>query len=293
MHRPAGRRFNEAAARCRGKLPLQAMGVPARAASMRPRPDAAENGPNASPPSCSSAASMRPRPDAAENRLLARQALDPDDASMRPRPDAAENIHSRHYRSPHRACRFNEAAARCRGKHGRRRHSSIGFPPRFNEAAARCRGKRSDAGELPVSTGCFNEAAARCRGKRCACWRRRRRRRSFNEAAARCRGKPGRPAVFPRFRSASMRPRPDAAENAAGFTGSLRLGDASMRPRPDAAENLARTLRDRGVDPASMRPRPDAAENGRDRGFDLVHADRFNEAAARCRGKRAGAGPTG
>ena len=38
---------------------------------------------------------------------------------------------------------------------------------------------------------------------------------------------------------------------------------ASMRPRPDAAENvrLMRTV-PRGVQEASMRPRPDAAENG-------------------------------
>ena len=40
--RPA--RFNEAAARCRGKLARGALGIrPGPAASMRPRPDAAEN----------------------------------------------------------------------------------------------------------------------------------------------------------------------------------------------------------------------------------------------------------
>ena len=63
-------------------------------------------------------------------------------------------------------------------------------PRGFNEAAARCRGKRGiDApGFVPVS--------------------------SFNEAAARCRGKPaGRCASAARYRRASMRPRPDAAEN--------------------------------------------------------------------------------
>ena len=38
----------------------------------------------------------------------------------------------------------------------------------------------------------------------------------FNEAAARCRGKPPRSAARAhRARAASMRPRPDAAENAA------------------------------------------------------------------------------
>ena len=65
-----------------------------------------------------------------------------------------------------------------------------------------------------TSASSFNEAAARCRGKRCAAprpgpWAPR-----FNEAAARCRGKPperdrGRPVTA----AASMRPRPDAAEN--------------------------------------------------------------------------------
>ena len=87
---------------------------------------------------------------------------------------------------------------------------------RFNEAAARCRGKLVP-GLVGVGGGTrFNEAAARCRGKRgggsanawtsCA---------SFNEAAARCRGKhPLRGlAERRRARAASMRPRPDAAEN--------------------------------------------------------------------------------
>ena len=40
----AALRFNEAAARCRGKHPIPAGGVTVRyGASMRPRPDAAEN----------------------------------------------------------------------------------------------------------------------------------------------------------------------------------------------------------------------------------------------------------
>ena len=86
--------------------------------------------------------------------------------------------------------------------------------------------------------------------------------------------------------TASMRPRPDAAENlpkptvkgteAPGFNEAaarcrgkrpvrLRSGSqadqASMRPRPDAAENvLAQDMDERGQQ-ASMRPRPDAAEN--------------------------------
>ena len=61
----------------------------------------------------------------------------------------------------------------------------------------------------------------------------------FNEAAARCHGKLagriGRGAGY----LASMRPRPDATENA-GAAGYRRPPvSASMRPRPDATENQA------------------------------------------------------
>ena len=161
-------RFNEAAARCRGKPAirpqLSSFGTPA---SMRPRPDAAENHTIfVRDAAGAGAASMRPRPDAAENLRERRQHLFPAaGASMRPRPDAAEN------RMPGRA-------AEGRGR-------------RFNEAAARCRGKPS-----PCSTG----------SSECGC---------FNEAAARCRGKPrgGRRHVRHPNHRASMRPRPDAAEN--------------------------------------------------------------------------------
>ena len=60
---------------------------------------------------------------------------------------------------------------------------------------------------------------------------------SFNEAAARCRGKRAARRAAAERGAASMRPRPDAAENlACGRLG--RLGSqASMRLRPDAAEN--------------------------------------------------------
>ena len=87
--------------------------------------------------------------------------------------------------------------------------------------------------------------------------------------------------------AASMRPRPDAAENSSGCAVGLSRCQsfneaaarcrgkhalarcngrdqlaASMRPRPDAAENtLIRAALCRGSH-ASMRPRPDAAENG-------------------------------
>ena len=63
-------------------------------------------------------------------------------------------------------------------------------------------------------------------------------------------------------------------------------GLASMRPRPDAAENVYQEM---NVDPdmvASMRPRPDAAENPFRSARCAPADDGFNEAAARCRGKR-------
>ena len=40
-----------------------------------------------------------------------------------------------------------------------------------------------------------------------------------------------------------------------------RRREASMRPRPDAAENHSLELPDAAAHVASMRPRPDAAEN--------------------------------
>ena len=60
----------------------------------------------------------------------------------------------------------------------------------------------------------------------------------FNEAAARCRGKRGRSARRGVGARASMRPRPDAAENdREPVADTLAVFPASMRPRPDAAEN--------------------------------------------------------
>ena len=208
-------------------------------ASMRPRPDAAENARRRVGVIPGAAASMRPRPDAAENCEEAGCLACRPAASMRPRPDAAEN-------SPIPAAStrggtsFNEAAARCRGKH-RFGRTWRGCWPSFNEAAARCRGKpgrgtgegagldyasmrpRPDAAE---NAGERLEAAAPGNG--------------FNEAAARCRGKPEQEAEKLGAELASMRPRPDAAENARpADRGDPRPG-ASMRPRPDAAENLRR-----------------------------------------------------
>ena len=181
---------------------------------------------------------------------------------------------------------------------------------RFNEAAARCRGKRRFIRQRMRVERCFNEAAARCRGKRRARSRVRRPARRFNEAAARCRGKRLPVRVLGEEHEASMRPRPDATENSGG-DGSLGAvsAAASMRPRPDAAENVVRLLPHRGDGAASMRPRPDAAENEHldaavqvlgiasmrprpDAAENLSRHpctsagySRFNEAAARCRGK--------
>ena len=84
---------------------------------------------------------------------------------------------------------------------------------------------------------------------------------------------------------ASMRPRPDAAENCADAWRSSGRRWASMRPRPDAAENVANPDAFDFMPPASIRPRPDAAENVVGRLQHLAAAVGFNEAAARCRGK--------
>ena len=73
---------------------------------------------------------------------------------------------------------------------------------RFNEAAARCRGKPPRRAGGSSSAGCFNEAAARCRGKL-----------EFRDF------------LLPCLSRASMRPRPDAAEN-------VRLSPMSGAGRP-------------------------------------------------------------
>ena len=101
-----------------------------------------------------------PRKTRVEEGLVSRGLL----ASMRPRPDAAEN------RAPQAAQvaaqqRFNEAAARCRGKPQTIRYTTEDRNACFNEAAARCRGKRLRGGASASRAVRFNEAAARCRGK--------------------------------------------------------------------------------------------------------------------------------
>ena len=65
------------------------------------------------------------------------------------------------------------------------------------------------------------------------------------------------PSRFP----ASMRPRPDAAENERRRAERQADRRASMRPRPDAAENCDNAVAALAALNASMRPRPDAAEN--------------------------------
>ena len=110
----------------------------------------------------------------------------------------------------------------------------------FNEAAARCRGK-TWAGSSPASTST----------------------RGFNEAAARCRGKTW-----------------SVESNA-----TLQV-TASMRPRPDAAEKRAEMRADRGS--ATSFNEAAARCRGKTLRWNVTcpPVDRgFNEAAARCRGK--------
>ena len=188
---------------------------------------------------------------------------------------------------PARTPGFNEAAARCRGKPGAVAGSGCGRTARFNEAAARCRGKPRPAPRRSDSDSRFNEAAARCRGKPerhaahlhvdVASMRPRpdaaenaiRRsdspstRSRFNEAAARCRGKHERPSgtasATSGFNEAAARCRGKRAPRRADHHPHHH---ASMRPRPDAAENGDRHVGRPALRSASMRPRPDAAENG-------------------------------
>ena len=255
---------------------------------MRPRPDAAENSIE-SPCNLGSPTGF--------NEAAARCRGKLPDARVAVLPGYRFNEAAARCRGKPRSCRppgrrsgtgFNEAAARCRGKLDGHLSSRAAARPRFNEAAARCRGKhtpprrgdgavvasmrpRPDAaenggrGRRPrTSRRCFNEAAARCRGKPGGRPDPARPPPGFNEAAARCRGKlpASRPVFAGRF-EASMRPRPDAAENSRPTGRVVFRRQASMRPRPDAAENSLTLDPFRGHGRASMRPRPDAAENCR------------------------------
>ena len=64
---PRAAGFNEAAARCHGKHDGITRKVIRQDASMRPRPDATENGHRRRHRDLGLGASMRPRPDATEN----------------------------------------------------------------------------------------------------------------------------------------------------------------------------------------------------------------------------------
>ena len=99
-------------------------------------------------------------------------------------------------------------------------------------------------GNSTAACACFNEAAARCRGKRRGRWHEQ--------------------LIY----IASMRPRPDAAENLTPEKSTSAISSASMRPRPDAAENGEGPGNDATDHRASMRPRPDAAENAERVGID-------------------------
>ena len=161
-------------------------------------------------------------------------------ASMRPRPDAAENGGSAPRAGACGSARFNEAAARCRGKPARSRRTG-GGRGRFNEAAARCRGKRPPApcaglGARLASMRPRPDAAENPFASHFSHWS---------------------------ATGASMRPRPDAAENSWPRYSIVPASTASMRPRPDAAENAAGLRTGETFEAASMRPRPDAAENTR------------------------------
>ena len=96
-------------------------------------------------------ASMRPRPDAAENacKHFSRGILQ-GWASMRPRPDAAENAPGVVRIRLSTTVRFNEAAARCRGKPVTT-NRPVSTPSGFNEAAARCRGKLRITGAIETA----------------------------------------------------------------------------------------------------------------------------------------------
>ena len=187
---------------------------------------------------------------------------------MRPRPDAAENTPD-----PNRTAAGPSASMRPRpdaaengpGPCNPRDHGSG-----FNEAAARCRGKRR-------RTKCRTGSAGIC----------------FNEAAARCRGKPGRNVCHPRIGVASMRPRPDAAENSSGASGSsdTRAGfnEAAARCRGKPARRRSTSSAKTSFNEAAARCRgKPGPEPGR-----RAAGGRFNEAAARCRGKRPSAAASG
>ncbi len=157
-------------------------------ASMRPQRNAGENRIHLPFPWQVLQASMRPQRNAGENLPVAVTLALREFASMRPQRNAGENRPSTRICCFSNSC-FNEAPAKCRGKHGCGERAPNGNPrasmrpqrnagenhtmpmPQFHGIDASMRPQRN-AGEnpcscagLPVCGTCFNEAPAKCRGK--------------------------------------------------------------------------------------------------------------------------------
>ena len=147
-----------------------------------------------------------------KTRRLVRSAHGRNRASMRPQRNAGENGGSEHRRLGRRQ-RASMRPQRNAGENGTRNGSEGSSSKCFNEAPAKCRGKHCIAKETKCHTICFNEAPAKCRGKLAPRRDRRPPPRRFNEAPAKCRGKPNKVITNGILASASMRPQRNAGEN--------------------------------------------------------------------------------
>ncbi len=156
--------FNEAPAKCRGKLHERPRRIKPIAsfneapAKCRGKPKGQDRiamvilkGFNEAPAKCRG----KPSPMGSERRG--------ESASMRPQRNAGENQHC-HAVERSRKTRFNEAPAKCRGKLPNQALTRI-CNHCFNEAPAKCRGKRRQTQIAGLVGGRFNEAPAKCRGK--------------------------------------------------------------------------------------------------------------------------------
>ena len=183
-----------------------------------------------------------------------------DSASMRPQRNAGENIAANL-----QASKMGSASMRPQrnaGENPSRCADSVLGEAGFNEAPAKCRGKPAQPKASPWTCCGFNEAPAKCRGK----------------PQARGSGLLG--------QCASMRPQRNAGENGMLPDARQLRFAASMRPQRNAGENASFRRVMGGFLSASMRPQRNAGENGMtDAGF-AEYAARFNEAPAKCRGKR-------
>ena len=110
----------------------------------------------------------------------------------------------------------------------------------------------------------------------------------FNEAPAKCRGKPGTSKNQLSMTTASMRPQRNAGENAPDNSVQCKRRRASMRPQRNAGENSA-LLSTAGVRypcfneaPAKCRGKRLCTPSG-----GTGRSASFNEAPAKCRGKLA------